>query len=164
MLRAIVPVEITQLGPREVEIRMMTSALARDGHIVEPAGVVIDNYLKNPIQLWQHNPEFPVGCNQDLRIEDGGIVARTVFAPAGVSAKADEICGLVKNGIVRSVSIGFDALDAEPLDPKLGARGGLHITKWELLECSFVSIPADPGALVTARDLDGTGSRADGAD
>ena len=151
MLRRAVPVETEVLGEREVRIRMMTGGVKRDGNDIDPMGCVLDNYAANPVQLWQHDPDYPVAINEDLAVDANGITARCVFAPAGLSAKADEICGLVKAGIVRSVSIGFEILESEPLDPKR-PRGGLRVTKWELLECSYVSVPADPQALVTARE------------
>jgi HK97 family phage prohead protease len=150
MIRAAVNAEIKTLGENEVEVIISTSALARDGHILEPAGCDLTNYRANPIVLWQHNPDVPVGRAADLTIEGDRIQARILFAPAGVSAKADEVRGLVRTGIVSGVSVGFDVSDSEPLDPKK-PYGGQRFTKWELLECSFCSVPADPGAAVTAR-------------
>ncbi len=150
MLKRLLPAEVKELGELEVEIRMMTAALARDGHVIVPAGVVLDNYRLNPIQLWQHDPMMPVGRNEDIRVEGEAIIARTVFPPAGVSAKADEIRGLVKAGIINAVSIGFDPIETEPLDPKK-PRAGQRMNRWELFECSFVSVPADPKAVITAR-------------
>jgi HK97 family phage prohead protease len=150
MMRAAVSAEIKPLGENEVEVIISTSALARDGHILEPSGCDLTNYRANPIVLWQHNPDVPVGRAADLAIEGDKIRSRIVFAPAGVSPKADEVRGLVKNGIVSGVSVGFDVLDSEPIDPQK-PRGGQRFTKWELLECSFCSVPADPGAAVTAR-------------
>lgn len=150
MMRAAVNAEIKSLGENEVEVIISTSALARDGHILEPAGCDLTNYRTNPIVLWQHNPDTPVGRAADLVIEGDRIRARITFAPNGISPKADEVRGLVKNGIVSGVSVGFDVSDSEPLDPKK-PYGGQRFTKWELLECSFCSVPADPGAAVTAR-------------
>jgi len=150
MMRAAVNAQINPLGENEVEVIISTSALARDGHILEPAGCDLTNYRTNPIVLWQHNPDVPVGRAADLVIEGDRIRARITFAPSGISPKADEVRGLVKNGIVSGVSVGFDVSDSEPLDPKK-PYGGQRFTKWELLECSFCSVPADPGAAVTAR-------------
>ncbi len=150
MKRVAVSAEINALGENEVEVIISTSALARDGHILEPAGCDLTNYRANPIVLWQHNPDVPVGRAADLTVEGDKIRARVTFAPFGISPKADEVRGLVKNGIVSGVSVGFDVSDSEPLDPQK-PRGGQRFTKWELLECSFCSVPADPGAAVTAR-------------
>ena len=150
MMRVAVPAQINTLGENEVEVIISTSALARDGHILEPSGCDLSNYRANPIVLWQHNPDTPVGRAADLMVEGDKIRARILFAPAGVSPKADEVRGLVKTGIVSGVSVGFDVLDSEPLDPKK-PYSGQRFTKWELLECSFCSVPADPGAAVTAR-------------
>jgi HK97 family phage prohead protease len=149
-MRKIVRAQINPLGDREVEVVMSTDALARDGHILLPGGCQLRNYLANPIVLWSHDPDKPIGNAEDLAVGVDQIVARAVFAPAGLSHKADEICGLTKAGVIRAVSIGFDPIDMEPLDPKK-PRGGQRISSWELLEMSFVSVPADVGALVTAR-------------
>ena len=150
MRRVTVSAQINTLGDDEVEVIISTSALARDGHILEPSGCDLTNYRTNPIVLWQHNPDVPVGRAADLVIEGDKIRARVSFAPSGISQKADEVRGLVKSGIVSGVSVGFDVLDGVPLDPKK-PFGGQRFTKWELLECSFCSVPADPGAAVTAR-------------
>jgi HK97 family phage prohead protease len=153
MLRQTLPSRVRELAPRVVEAVISTNRLARDGHIIEPAGVVLDGYLKNPVVLWQDMPDSPVGRADDVTTYADRIAARITFAPAGISPIADQTCALVKSGVVSAVSIGFDILEYEPLDPRQGRDGGLHITRWELLECSFVSVPADQGALVTARSL-----------
>ena len=74
------------------------------------------------------------------------------FAPQGVSDIADQVCGLVKAGVINAVSIGFQPLDQEPLDPH-DRRAGTRITRAELLEVSFVSVPADKGAIVLERSF-----------
>lgn len=150
MYRKVVPAQVSALGDDEVEVVMSTASLARDSHVLVPEGCQLDHYRANPIVLWQHDPEHPIANNEDVQIGAGNITARTKFAPAGISHKADEIRGLVKAGIVRTVSVGFDPIEMEPLDPKK-PRGGQRITKWELLEMSFCSVPVDTGAVVTAR-------------
>lgn len=150
MIRKTVAVQIQEMGEREVEIVMSTPELARDGHVLEPQGCVLGNYLKNPIQLWRHDDAYPVGRNDDIRVIPDGIRAKSTFAPPGIFPKADEVCGLVKARIINAVSVGFNVIESEPLDPRK-PRGGQRITKWELLECSWVAIPADTGAIVLAR-------------
>lgn len=150
MIRKLIAAEIREMGDDEVEVVMSTSALARDGHILIPQGVVLDNYRANPIVLWSHDPDKPVGNAEETAIAGDSISARVRFAPIGISHKADEVRGLTKAGVIRAVSVGFEPLEMEPLDPKR-PKGGQRISKWELLELSFVSVPADPGAVVTAR-------------
>lgn len=150
MLRRALPIEVEVLGDRQVRITMSTGGRARDGHILEPAGCVLDNYRANPIQLWFHNPDHPIGTNDEIAVQGDKITARNTFAPSGVSVKADEICGLVKSGVIRTVSVGFNILEAEPIDPAR-PRAGLHVTRWELVECSYCAVPVDTDAVVTAR-------------
>jgi hypothetical protein len=94
----------------------------------------------------------PIGTCSAITTYAARIAARIAFAPLGVSATADEVRGLVKSGVVASLSVGFDPLDGEPLDPRR-PRGGHRFTRWQLLEASFVSVPADIGAIVTARSV-----------
>lgn len=157
MVRRIVPAEIRSLGDDEVEVILSTAKLVRqDGLALVPGGCVIDDYRRNPIWLWSHDPDLPIG-NADpetIVVGPGDISCRVRFAPSGVSAKADEIRGLVKAGVVRAVSIGFDPIEWEPLDPRRPGAGK-RVTRWVLFECSFVSVGADADALVTARAQEG---------
>jgi hypothetical protein len=93
-----------------------------------------------------------VAANDDSAAFCGELRGTAEFPPIGVSAQADEVCGLVKSGVVSSLSVGFDILDSTPLDPKQ-PRGGLRISRADLLEISLVSVPADSGALITERSL-----------
>ncbi|CAN5576288.1 hypothetical protein BH10PSE14_BH10PSE14_06650 [soil metagenome] len=150
MLRRIVPGEVTNLGEDEVEVILATSDIARDGHILVAAGVDLSNFRQNPVVLWQHSPDEPVGRCEDVAIVGDKIIGKVRFAPPGISQKADEIRGLTKAGVIRAVSVGFDPIEMEPLDPKK-PRAGQRIGKWDLLELSFVSVPSDTGAIVTNR-------------
>src|SRR5215472_9897127 len=78
--------------------------------------------------------------------------AQVDFAPQGVSDIADQVCGLVKAGVINAVSIGSQPLDQEPLDPR-DRRAGTKISRSELLECSFVALPADRNAIVLERSF-----------
>ncbi len=145
--------EIRALGDDEVEVVMSTAMMARDGHVLVPTGCRLANYRANPIVLWQHDAGEPVGRCEEISTTTAGVVGRVRFAPAGISATADMVRGLVKSGILGAVSVGFDPLKGEPLNPAK-PRSGQRFTDWELLELSFVSVPADTGAIVTARALE----------
>jgi len=153
VIRRALAAAVTDLGDDEVEVVLSTAGLARDGHVLVPAGCDLTSYRRNPIILWQHMPEEPVGTASDIAVQGDKIVARVKFAPLGVSDTADRIRGLVKGGVINAVSVGFEVRDGEPLDATK-PRAGQKFTAWELLEASFVSVPADTGAVVTARALE----------
>jgi HK97 family phage prohead protease len=141
-----------ELGEREIGVIASTDELARDGCIVEPQGVDLTAYRRNPIVLYNHNYEKPVGVCTAIGVEDGSLAARIQFAPAGVSADADLACALTKGAVLNAVSIGFMPKETEPLDPKQ-PWGGVRYLSADLLEISIVPVPADSNALVIARNF-----------
>jgi len=153
--RHTVPTQVRALAEDQVEVTISTSALVRqDGLVLVPQGCRLDDYRRNPIILFNHDPEAPIGRAIAISADVNKISARVQFAPSGISAKADEIRGLVKAGVISAASIVFDydPADAEWIDPR-DTGAGKRVNKWTLHECSFVAVPADPGALVTARAL-----------
>jgi HK97 family phage prohead protease len=163
MLHRFLDVSTKVVGANEVECIAGTSDRARDGHIVDMMGMDIRAFLKSGTILFQHDPSVPVGIPADGRVDSAGkLRLKITFAPDGDSDEADKVRRLVKSGIVRNLSIAFDPLDFEPLDPK-NPRAGQRVTRSELLEVSFVSVPADAGAIVTARTLARAGKVLSGA-
>jgi HK97 family phage prohead protease/HK97 family phage major capsid protein len=120
----------------------------RYGDVVDPNGWVTDNFKKNPIALFNHNADFPVGKWRNLRTERGALRGDLQCAPAGTSARIDEIRKLMEAGILKAVSVGFRAIEKEPIQGK-----GTRFTKSELVECSLVSVPANPNALAVVKGL-----------
>jgi HK97 family phage prohead protease len=143
---------VDELGSREVGVVAATALRGRDGHILEPAGVELTNFRKNPICLFQHMADCPVATAPAIGLSNGELAARVQFAPEGASPLADQVCSLVKAGVVRGISVGFNPIEQIPLD-KNRPRGGQWIKRSELLELSFVTIPADFGAGVVARSF-----------
>jgi len=151
MIRTLVPSSVKTLGEDEVEVRISTANVARDGHILIPQGGRLENYKKNPVVLWNHDTDnFPVGRAESISVQSQQIVARVRFPPAGISERAEECRGLIKTGFINGVSVGFDPLDGQPLDPRNPHRG-MRITDWDLIEFSFCCVPVDENALVTSR-------------
>lgn len=155
MLRKFVRVENdAALGARQ--IRIVASDATKDlaGDIMEPGGCDLENYRNNPIILAQHDPNWPIG--KSLVTVTGRVEALIDFPPTGISAKADEYCGLAKAGIINAASVGFEGIEMEPIK-----GGGIRYKKWRLLEISLVSVPCNPSALVIARSANAAQTKAD---
>jgi len=121
------------------------------GDIVVQKGIDLSRFKNNPIILYQHNPSEPIGKAVNVRMSEKGIVADVELAPAGISEKIDTIRGLIEAGILRAVSIGFTAVDWEPIRNDSNEFTGYKFLKSLLHEISIVSIPANDEALAIAR-------------
>lgn len=109
----------------------------------------LDNYEKNPIVLWGHDPSAPdnvLGTSFDIKTEDKDGVTQTSasvqFAAEGTSKGVDTVWSLVKQGILRTVSVGFI-----PRTFKTDEEDHDVLADNELLEWSIVPIPANPRAV-----------------
>ncbi len=126
--------------------------LDRYGDIIVAKGWDLRNFKKNPIALFGHSGDFPIGNWSNVRVEGGKLIGTLVLAAKGTSARIDELISLVEQGILRAVTVGFRPLAAEPID-KEKPYGGQRYTKQELLETSLVSVPANPAAIALAKSL-----------
>jgi HK97 family phage major capsid protein/HK97 family phage prohead protease len=124
----------------------------RFGDVVDPAGWDLKNFKSNPIALFGHNRDFPIGSWMNVKVDKGQLQGRLKLLDRGASVRHDEIRSLVEAGVLRAVSVGFRPLEAEPLNPK-DPYGPQKFTKSELVECSLVSIPANPNALQISRQF-----------
>lgn len=142
-----------------------TNELARDGWVVEPSGLKTANFLRTASVCFNHDYEHPVATPVAASLIDNGdkLEIAIRWPPPGTSAKSDEVRALVKTGVLRAVSIGFMPLEMEPLDPKQ-PWDGQRVLSADLLETSFVAVPADTGAIVTQRSGDNTINRGDDSD
>lgn len=137
-------VKDTSLGDRQIRIIVSDATPDRVGDVMVPEGCDWSEYRNNPI-VRQHEPDCPLG-NAQVKIRNSRIEALIDFAPAGISAKVDECCGLAKAGVISAASVGFDPAESEPL-----AGGGRRYTKWSLLEVSLCAVPLNPSATVIER-------------
>lgn len=140
------------LGEREVEVVITTDQEDRDKDIVEPKGIGLAAYNKNPVVLFQHSAAMPVARTVKLDVYGDRLIARAKFVRTGVSQKADEVYGLIQDGIINAASIGFLPKVWEPRN-RDAPWGGQLFKETELLEWSFVSIPSNSGALIIGRSL-----------
>jgi HK97 family phage prohead protease/HK97 family phage major capsid protein len=124
----------------------------RMGDTIASDGWDIEAFNKNPIALFGHNPNFPIGKWSNLRVENKGLRGTLQMAPEGTSDRIDEIRRLIDAGILKAVSVGFRDLESEPIDKK-NPFSGYRFIRQELIETSLVSVPANPNALAIAKSL-----------
>ena len=123
----------------------------RDGDIVKQSGVDWKNFMKNPVVLFAHNSkELPIGKGLQVRRVGTKTLMDIGFAAADANPKADQVLKLLDGGFLNASSIGFVPLEAARVDTK--GRTGFDITKAEALEFSIVPVPANPDALVQAKE------------
>lgn len=119
----------------------------RMGDIVEPKGAQFT--LPLPL-LWQHDSAKPVGQVVDAKVTDAGITVRAELAkidePGILKDRLDEAWQSLKTGLVRGFSIGFKSLEAA----RIGDTWSERFLKWDWLELSLVTIPANSEASITA--------------
>lgn len=121
------------------EVIITTENVDRMGEVIKSDGWELDNYMKNPVVLWAHKHSDPIGIATSVERVNGQLIAKGKFAPKSASPLAQQIRELYDLGIIRATSVGF--IEKE--------REGNLITKAELLEFSFVSVPANPMCLST---------------
>jgi HK97 family phage prohead protease len=93
----------------------------------------LENYLKNPIILSQHDHDDPIGRMVDHRVDSKGLWIR-----ARISAAA-EVFSLIKDGVLTAFSIGIMIKDAE----YSSVANVFVIKELELTEISVVSVPCN---------------------
>jgi HK97 family phage major capsid protein/HK97 family phage prohead protease len=129
-----------------------TDSVDRYGDVIQQDGWVLSDFRKNPIALWMHNHDQPVGIWENIKVDGGKLVAKLKLAAQGTSTLIDTLRSLIEQRILRAVSVGFRPLKYEPLlNAKGEPTGGYRFLKQELLEISVVTVPANQEALATAR-------------
>ena len=151
---------VREAGARTLSFIASTDRVARDGDVIEVAGWRLDEFRRNPVILNAHDhASIPVG--RAVRIEK--VLNRTSphlavdvrFAEADVNPDAERVYQGYRQGFLRALSVGFVVkASRQPDEREREERGmgpfGQIITAAELLEISAVSVPADPGALMTS--------------
>ena len=145
--------DIKSIDEKEMTLTafISTDAVDRMREVLDPAGVDLRNYKKNPVVLWAHSYETPpIGKALWVKREGNGIVSKVKFANTPF---AQEIFQLYKEGFLKAFSVGFIPTKAEVGkddeydDPKKPRR---IFRNWEMLEYSAVPVPANPEAISLA--------------
>jgi HK97 family phage prohead protease len=95
------------------------------------------NFEMNPILLFNHNYDKPIGKVVEMGTDSRGLKIKGV-----ISKSAGDVYNLVKEGVLSTFSVGFLIKDAD-YDKSVD---GLVVKSAELLEVSVVSIPCNQDA------------------
>lgn len=133
---------------RTIKHYITTDTIDRYGEILNPKGMLDENYSKNPIVLYSHNLGFfstpepskaIIGKSLYRAVEDHGVIAKTKFADTPL---ANDVMIFNKEGFMNTWSVGW-----MPLSDPESKNGADYYNEWELLEYSAVIIPANPDAV-----------------
>jgi hypothetical protein len=154
-----------------------TDVRDRDGDIVDPAGIMVENYANNAVMQWAHKyDDLPVGKSVEMwaqpikiikagkEVTQQGVKAAVEFQPddnyheSFSGLRGSMVRRMYLTGFLNAVSIGFDPYNWNEIEEKDEERqespmssvfgNGTHFTKWDLLEFSAVPVPANPQAVI----------------
>ena len=122
--------------------------------VVEPTGA----QFKLPIVLlWQHDSSQPIGHVTHAKVSKSGIeiVAKIkkILEPGRLKDRLDEVWQSIKGPmpLVSGLSIGFKAIETAFIEK----TDGIRFIKWDWLELSAVTIPANAEANIqTVKSID----------
>lgn len=117
-----------------------TNNTDRVGDIIETEAWTkggLDNFLNNPVILFNHDYNQPIGRAVSLGTNDNGLQLQ-----AKIAKSAGHVGDLIKEGVLGAFSVGFRVKDAEFMTESDGYR----IKDAELLEVSVVTVPANQAA------------------
>jgi hypothetical protein len=130
-------------GSGRFRVVISTDDLDRHGESVDQNGLDIERYMENPIVLWGHEHwSMPVGITEsvsrDTVTREGKTIIRTIaegyFVTADINPMGPQLAAAYNAKVVTKTSIGMIVKEMI----------GNVISKSELLEFSFVPIPANP--------------------
>tara|TARA_R110000822_G_scaffold47412_4_gene125755 strand:+ start:621 stop:2657 length:2037 start_codon:yes stop_codon:yes gene_type:complete len=117
-----------------------TNNTDRVGDIIESEAWTkggLQNYLNNPVILFNHDYNQPIGRAIELGTNDNGLQLK-----AKIAKSAGHVGELIKEGVLGAFSVGFRVKDAEYMTE----TDGYKIKDAELLEVSVVTVPANQAA------------------
>ena len=98
----------------------------------------LENFEKNPIILFNHDYDKPIGRATGLKAGPNGLELECKISKAAPA----NVAQLVKDGVLGAFSVGFRVKDADYLKE----TDGLMIKDAELFEVSVVSVPCNQSA------------------
>ena len=125
---------------------------------IDLQGIKFDNYMQNPVVLWAHdqgvNPfssgtpagGIPVAKTLEIGHDDGGRLVTSFQFNSG-DPFASRVENAWRGGFIRAASIGFLPTKMSELPQDSASGRSYRIEEADLVEWSFVPIPADAAAV-----------------
>ena len=127
-------------GSIDIKGSASTNGLDRAGDIIESDAWTkggLENFKNNPIILFNHDYNKPIGRATGLEVNDKGL-----DISAKISKAAGDVKDLIKDGVLGAFCVGFRVKDADYMTE----TDGYKIKDAELFEVSVVSVPCNQGA------------------
>jgi len=151
------PKHIVKVGLQDpddpLKFILSTDTVDRMGDVVEQETWQLKDFKKNPIALFMHNHQAPIGVWKNVKVESGKLVGTLSLAAEGTSELIDTVRSLVKQRILKAVSVGFSVGDYERMVDVDGYTTGYRLLRPSLHEASLVSVPANQEALQVAKSF-----------
>ena len=144
---------------------LSTGDVARDGARIQQDGWELAHFRENPVVLFNHDDggggmfagatgTLPIATSSDERLVGGQLQAVAHFRDTDL---AQEVLHGIEDRVVNATSVRWlpieHEIERERLDPDDEEETNVLVfTRQELLEWSFVVIPADPGAMILRAD------------
>lgn len=155
-LTSVFKAQPTDDGTVKIQGYASTNDTDRAGDVIEKDAWLqggLENFKNNPILLFNHDYNSPIGKATGLEVTDKGLKIDGV-----ISKSAGKIAEMVKEGILGAFSVGFRVKDADYIEE----TDGLRIKDAELFEVSVVSVPANQSAIFSvAKSFDSDEEYAD---
>lgn len=116
-----------------------SSSINSQGFRIPLEGMNLDRFRVNPVMLYQHDKYSVIGKWENIRIEDGKLLADAKFDSEDELARQVE--GKVERGFLKGCSVGIIINDMKLVGEVYEA------TATELMEASICSVPSDAGAV-----------------
>jgi len=150
-------IKTVDLKRRRIDFTISTTSVDRMGDTISVDGWNLKNFRNNPVVLFAHNSrQPPIGKALSVKKSDGKLVARAEFMDKEMNEFAFSIFQMFEKGFMRATSVGFRPIQmAFSEDEKRKGEFFMPIDfeKQELLEFSAVPVPANPDALMDAKDF-----------
>lgn len=147
---------------RAMATAIITSAKQdREDDIVDPAGIILADYEKNPVVMWDHGQageggsveaQMPVGLSEHderlcVYLHDDYAAADCYFHQK--TRLSAQVCAGVMDGWIRGASVSFKPVEGF----KIPGTKAHHFKRVNLLEWSWAAVPVNADAVSRAMSL-----------